>query len=272
MKSNLSRIQIIQLDILKEFIRVCDKLNLRYYMVEGSMLGTVRHHGFIPWDDDIDVAMPRKDYLIFQKEANKYLGAPYCLGTYQDDNFYWMTAILFNKNVKMRLHNASKVVNTYAWIDVIPLDGAPNSHIMQKVHYCHFYFYRAMYQLSHFSSIVNVNKERPLIEKTILSVFKFVNLESKLDSIKICDRLHKILCKYSFDDTKYVMSYISDYKLKELMPKEWYGAGKYYTFEDINVRGVLEADKYLSKLYGDYMKLPSQDKQTGKHNAAIVEE
>lgn len=67
--NKLSDLQKVQLDIFKEFIRVCNLLNLRYFLVEGSMLGAKRHNGFIPWDDDIDVAMPRKDYEIFLEKS-----------------------------------------------------------------------------------------------------------------------------------------------------------------------------------------------------------
>ena len=88
MEAKLSNVQLTQLEILKEFIRVCNDLHLQYFLVEGSMLGAVRHKGFIPWDDDIDVAIPREDYEIFLKEANSKLKSPYYLGTFNDDNFY----------------------------------------------------------------------------------------------------------------------------------------------------------------------------------------
>lgn len=77
MEAKLSNVQLTQLEILKEFIRVCNDLHLQYFLVEGSMLGAVRHKGFIPWDDDIDVAIPREDYEIFLKEANSKLKSPY---------------------------------------------------------------------------------------------------------------------------------------------------------------------------------------------------
>lgn len=271
MENELSLMQNVQLNILKEFIGVCDKLNLRYYLIEGSMLGAKRHQGFIPWDDDIDVGMPRKDYEIFCTEANKYLKAPYYLSTIADNNHIWMTAILFDKSRNVVLNNASEAFETYAWIDVIPLDGTPANKVMQRLHYYHYFMYRALYQLSHFSKIVNVNRQRPWYEKMVINIACKIKIENKLNSVKISQKLHTILAKYDFDKCRYVASHISDYKLKEIMPRIWYGNGKKYKFQDTEVMGVSNSQKYLAQLYGDYMKLPPENQRIGKHNAKIVD-
>lgn len=65
----LREVQLVELDIIKEFIRVCKELNLRYFLDSGTLLGCIRHNGFIPWDDDIDVSMPREDYEIFLEKG-----------------------------------------------------------------------------------------------------------------------------------------------------------------------------------------------------------
>lgn len=271
MNTQLSDLQKLQLEILKEFIRVCDALNLRYYLVEGTMLGAQRHQGFIPWDDDIDVGMPRKDYEIFQREAPKLLNPRYFMSNHRNnEKHYWMTIILFDKQNKVILSNATEKIESHVWIDVIPLEGMPDGAFRQKLHFYHYYYYRVLYNISHFSKIVNVNKPRPLPEKMVIKLLSIINPEKHINSVKVCDKLHKVLSKYDFDKSKYVMQIISEYKMKELMPREWFGNGKDYVFEGISAVGVSDSDKYLTKLYGDYLRLPPVEKRVGKHNAEII--
>ena len=163
MNNNLSELQKIQLKIFLEYIRVCDKLQLRYFLVEGTMLGAIRHKGFIPWDDDIDVAMPRADYEKFIQNANDIIDKRYKLTTHKDNEHYWMTAILWDTESKVELCNATEKISRNAWIDIIPLDGMPCGSIRQKIHYYHFYLYRALYQAGtkmKKSSTTAVSRER----------------------------------------------------------------------------------------------------------------
>lgn len=268
--NNLSGLQKVQLDIFKEFIRICDLLDLRYFLVEGSMLGAKRHNGFIPWDDDIDVAMPRKDYEVFLKKANSKLFTPYHLTTYKDKEHYWMTAILWNTDVRVQLSNATETITKFAWIDIIPLDGMPDNSILQKIHYIHFYLYRALFQASYFSKIVNISRPRPWYEKICIKLFQKIKLEKLFNSNKIGNKMNVIMKTYNYDNSNNVVSFISDYKMKEIMPKAWYGKGKKIQFETIQANGVANADMYLKHLYGDYMIFPSAEKQKGKHNAIIL--
>lgn len=270
MNPNLSELQILQLNLLKEFVRVCNELELRYYLVEGTMLGAKRHHGFIPWDDDIDVGMPRKDYLRFIKEAPKYLDKRYLVSNYDREDHYWMTVILFDTENKVKLKNASEEIIKYAWIDVIPLEGMPSGAWRQKLHFKHFYIYRVLYQISHFSKIVNVNKPRPGYQKAFIKFLEITHIEHLFNSKKLGDKLHKVIAKYDFDSSDYVMQVISEYNMKELMPREWFGKGEKYTFEGLETVGVSNADAYLKQLYGDYMKLPPEEKRIGKHNVELI--
>lgn len=270
MNTQLSELQKIQLGIFYEFTCACKTLGLRYYLVEGSMLGAVRHQGFIPWDDDIDVAMPRRDYELFQEKAGETLGNSFRLSTYEDDKHYWMTAVLFDTRYRVRLKNATREIDSYAWIDVIPLDGMPRGGLRQKLHYYHFYGYRILYQMSHFSEIVNVNRERKPLERLAIAVLRLFNVEQLLDSRRICKRLHSVLSKYDFDGSDFGMQFISDYKLRELMPRAWFGDGTEYTFENVRANGVANADGYLSQLYGDYMTMPPVEKRIGKHSVELL--
>ena len=180
----ISELQRCQLGILKVFTEICEKHKLRYFMAEGSMLGTYRHKGFIPWDDDIDVSMPRRDYEKFQEIAKETLPEPYKLTNYKDEGHYWMTAILWDTSRNVVLSNATEKIVRHPWIDVAPLDGMPNGRIRQRLHYAHYYLYRAIFQASHFSKIVNVQRQRPLYERICIKMCQLVNVEKLLVSTK----------------------------------------------------------------------------------------
>ena len=120
----MNELQKCQLEILKEFIRICKENNLQYYLVGGTCLGAVRHKGFIPWDDDIDVAMPRKDYdkfITLQDQMKK----PYFIQTYKSDKNYIYNFAKVRDSSTTFVENffACSQMNHGVWIDVLPLDG-----------------------------------------------------------------------------------------------------------------------------------------------------
>ena len=120
----MNELQKCQLEILKEFIRICKDNNLQYYLVGGTCLGAVRHKGFIPWDDDIDVAMPRDDYdkfITLQDQMKK----PYFIQTYKSDKNYIYNFAKVRDSSTTFVENffACSQMNHGVWIDVFPLDG-----------------------------------------------------------------------------------------------------------------------------------------------------
>ena len=125
-KHELSKLQEAELDIFKEFIRICQENHLRYFICGGSFLGAIRHKGFIPWDDDIDVAMPRPDFEIFLQIAPRLLPEDLYLSTYKlGAEHITLVAMIINKHKDFVLNNAAKQVRTGAWVDILVIDGAP---------------------------------------------------------------------------------------------------------------------------------------------------
>lgn len=261
---HLSNLQKQDLRILKEFIKICKKNKLRYFMVAGSMLGAIRHQGFIPWDDDIDVAMPRKDYDAFLDIAQKELIEPYYLETPRERNHIQIVSTIISKEGGFTLNNASKIKETGAWIDIMVIDGVPNPGIKRTIHWYHYMALRAFFQISHFDEIVDQNRERPLIEKMIIKFAKVTKLQKILDPCRINARIEKLMRKYDYDSCEYVATYCGIYRKKEIVEKKWYGIGKEFNFEDIKVKGLDDADKYLTQLYGEYMIIPKD--ATSRHN------
>ena len=145
----------IDLKILKEILKICDKYKLVYYMIGGTMLGAIRHKGFIPWDDDIDLGLPRDDYEKFLEVAPKELSANLKLVNYKtDSNYqYYITRILdLNTEViEERIGNNNKY--THASIDIFPIDGTPNNFILRKIYFFRVMYHRALMSLCYKDSI-----------------------------------------------------------------------------------------------------------------------
>ena len=147
----LSRLQEEELKIFKEFVSICENNDLSYMIYGGTFLGAVRHRGFIPWDDDIDVAMPRLDFEKFMRIAPAFLPKELYLSTYKNDSDHiTLVAQIFNKNKAFTLNNAGKIMKTGAWIDILVIDGAPAPGIKRKIFGIKYMYYRMMNQFAYF--------------------------------------------------------------------------------------------------------------------------
>ena len=184
-KHKLSSLQEQELEILKEFQRICDANNLQYFVVAGTMLGAIRHQGFIPWDDDIDVAMPRREYDRFLEIAPEQLHPDYVLESPRNMNHVTIVSTITSKKGGFTLNNAQKTLHTGAWIDIMMIDGVPDPGIKRTVHWYKYMVLRALYQISHFEEVVDQNRKRPAYEKAIIKVAKVTKLQKLLNSSKI---------------------------------------------------------------------------------------
>lgn len=130
----MTELQKKEFELLKYFIDICGKLNLRYYLVCGSALGAAKYKGFIPWDDDIDVAMPRDDYEVFLEKGSAFLPSYLFIQNYRTDpEFPMMMTKLRNSNttfIEEMLKNIK--MNHGVYIDIFPLDGYPKNKKEQK--------------------------------------------------------------------------------------------------------------------------------------------
>ena len=137
MDNKLRQLQLCELEILDEFVRICEKYDLQYYLVGGTLLGAVRHQGFIPWDDDIDVAMPREDYDKFAVIAEKELSPKYFYQCPATDPYYFLTYAKIRKNGTEVYEERFKYSKFHkgVFIDIFPLDFCPKPGLV-----CHLLF------------------------------------------------------------------------------------------------------------------------------------
>lgn len=268
----LSKLQEAELTIFKEFIRICEANNLKYYIWGGSFLGAVRHQGFIPWDDDIDVAMPRKDFESFLEIASEQLPNDMYISTYKRGaEHVTLVAQIFDRHKDFVLNNAAKKVRTGAWVDILVIDGAPNPGIGRKMFGVRYMYYRMLNQFAHFDEIVNLNKKRPWYENMAIKFAQITKIEKRLDPIKIGDSFHKLLKTNDYEKSDFIGTFMGAAKMGEIIPKTFIGEGKPYKFEDILVNGPENYDEYLKHFYGDYMTPPPVGERN-RHNVTLEKE
>ncbi len=260
--SNIDILHQVDMDIVKAVVKICDKYELVYYMLGGTMLGAIRHKGFIPWDDDIDLGMPRDDYEKFLEIAPKELPDIFKVVNYRNTPKYqyYITRILDTqtKVEEERIGNDSKYTN--ASIDIFPIDGTPNNGIMRKLYFFRVLSHRALMSLCYKDSI-DRHRKRGVVEKVFLWIMEHIPVEKITTPYKQKCKIDKLLRKQKIDGAKYIGNIMGAYRTREIVPAEFYGKGKMYQFENIQLRGLDMYDEYLKYTYGDYMKLPPENQR-----------
>ena len=260
--TNMDLLHQVDLDIVKEVVAICNKHGFTYYMLGGTMLGAIRHKGFIPWDDDIDLGIPRKDYDRFLEVAPKELSAHLRMVNYHTDPkyHYYITRILDTetKVEEERIGNENRYTN--ASIDIFPVDGTPNNKMLRKIYFFRVLYHRALMSLCYKDSI-DRKRPRGTAEKVLLWVMERLPVEKITTPYKQKEKIDKLLRKQKVEGAKFIGNIMGAYRTKEIVPAEFYGKGKMYPFEDMELRGMDMADEYLKWTYGDYMQLPPEDKR-----------
>ena len=267
----LKEMQNVELSILKVFLQICNKHNLKYYMLGGTLLGAIRHKGFIPWDDDIDIGMPRPDYDKFLDIVNEELPDDYGIKTFMNsEHFIKYHTRLENHNYEFISTSYKIPQKMFAWIDVFPLDGMPNNPLILEFHKFHLLYLRAKTQLAQFDETLDLsNKKRPFYEKIIIWAGKYLHYGRNQTPLQAMKKLDKALRKYPYEKSKYLVNFMGAYKFKEMFEKVKYGDGTLYDFEELKLYGPNDYDFVLTQMYGNYM-VPPKDSDKNRHNTQII--
>ena len=269
-KDELRGVQLKQLEIMDAIHALCVKHGIRYYLIGGSALGAVRHKGFIPWDVDIDIAMPREDYEQFFNVYSQEL--PYnlkCHTYITDDCFIKPHGLVCMENTKLLTQadidnppNATFGI----YIDVMPLDKCPDSKILQLKHAKHFRMCEKIkkYKLS------RIYRENGFVTKCIKRTIRFIFLPISVRRINTWEQ--KGMRKYeNLEPCNVWCSIGSKYPYKkQLMWKSVYGTPQPATFEGRIYFIPEQVDDYLRKLYGEYLRLPDKKTQEQMYNYFIT--
>lgn len=260
----MTDLQKKEYELLKMFVDICNELELRYYLVCGSALGAVKYKGFVPWDDDVDVALLRPDYEKFLKEAPSRLPEWVFLQNYRTDPHYpGMGSKLRNKNTTFIEQEASKIpMNHGVFIDVFPLDGYPEDEKAQeKFEKEKWKHYRKRYT----ALIPFYHKDIGLTVRSALR--KFLGIYS--ETAKACRAAEELALQNDVMQSKIWCNFANSMRKSEYFPKEVYGNGAEAEFEGMKVRIPEQYHTYLTQKYGDYSKDPPKEKQVASHGQTV---
>lgn len=274
-ETNMEKLHGYEADAFKAFIKVCEENNLEYYAIGGTLLGAVRHKGFIPWDDDIDVAMPRPSYDKFVKIAPKVMPEHLIVDDIRyNKEFKSYFAKIRNKNIEIRENLVdNKTTKRIGYlIDIIPMDGTPNNGFLRRIYYARVLLLRFLCGAANVST--GIRTSRPKKEQMLLHICKFLRLYKFLKIEKIYKRMDKLFHQQNYRTSKYVGTITGAYKIREIVPKEYIGSFKNSTlwdFEGFQVRGPEKCDAYLKHMFGDYKKLPPKSQRKIHYQDEIIE-
>lgn len=266
----LTGAQVAILNIFKEVKPLLESSSTPYYLLGGSLLGAVRHKGFIPWDDDIDIGIVREDYERFLSTVAKHLPENLELRSYRDDSdhHYYFSRIV-DKRFYMRREGSFITRNENLWVDIFPLDGMPNNPIVRRLHMLRLLYVRMRYHIACFDKVNLHRPHRPLSERFVIALVKFFHGHGGKNYKKWLVKLDNLLRRYTVENSDWVVNFMGQYKFKEMFPKSYYGQGNMYDFEGMKLQGPENYDAVLSQMYGDYMKEPA-DKDKNVHDAHLV--
>lgn len=251
-----------QIEILKYFKKSCEALGLRYSLAYGTLLGAVRHGGYIPWDDDIDVCMPREDYDKLCAVLREKKGRFFLLDIHSNKDYYQNFAkIVDTETLFVRDNKAIKDVENYGInIDIFPYDNCPSDVNEYNIHR------KKIISLAWKKSMIITKgvQKRSNVIKTIIrtaekAVWCFFGLTYFMNKIE------NLVRKYNADKTELMCSWSVFTNFEKAIPAEWFNNLTNIVFEDEEYACFTEIDAFLTKLYGDYMTPPPEDKRVAPH-------
>lgn len=251
----------IELELLIKIDRICCEQGLRYWLTAGTLLGAIRHKGFIPWDDDVDIAMPRKDYMLFIDYCKKNKVCFNLLSHEVNDAYFRLFAKACDNNTIIEDNEAyTKNCETGVWIDIFPLDGLGNDYKKAKNIFRTTKFKRSLLIASIWKRYFR-SKSRSIVYEPIRLFFylgsRFVNKK------KLIDDIERKYVDFDFDSSNYCGCVCGSYGV---MDKEWFDETIDVEFEGRKFKTIKEYDRLLKYFYGDYTSLPPVEQRTTHHD------
>jgi len=256
---DLRKIGLVQMEIMDEIHRICEKYHVTYYMIGGTLLGAVRHGGYIPWDLDIDIAMEREEYdrfktICLSELDNKYAYVDYCSDPRHDRPHALISKIGTRLEFKYDAVNRRKGKREI-YLDVFPLDNAPNDQELRQKQAKHLKFLQRLkvYRMPYSYSYKWWRRYAHYVASVLLSWIPIRTINRiQQDQMK----------KYDSVATTHICSMASQYAYsKQCMPREIYGEPVLLPFEGRMYYAPAKYEEYLTRIYGDYMKLPPLEKR-----------
>lgn len=267
--NEIEKLHAVHLEILNEFVRICDLLNIEYFLIAGTMLGAVRHQGFIPWDDDLDVGLTRENYDLLIAELPELLDEKFHYMTPKNTTGYATPFLkIMKKDTRLGEANVPSTLTNYGiFIDVFPYDNVPES---RKSRFFHKIKTEILKRLVLVKCKYNVNPENSFAKKIVYGLMKVLVIFFSEEFLK--RRLYVNSIKYNNERTEFVTNIGGSYGYdKEMIKTEWLTDLKAFQFNEFQYLGFKAYDPYLKGLYGDYMELPPIENRGNRHNYEFIE-
>ena len=248
----------IELAILSEIANFCEKENLQYFLAYGTLIGAIRHKGFIPWDDDIDINMPRKDYeYLIENYNQKNPDSPYrVISPFDKLSRHPFVKVIDTRTVK--IEKSVDYTDGYLGvdIDIFPLDGQPTDETEFEK------WYKRLYNVYKCHLYCILDSKATIVRRLVLPILKFL-IGGKNNCLKKAKNLH---AKYPYDSSYYVGAVECVFNTKgNRFKKEYFDEAIDTEFEGLSFKIPIGYDAILRKVYGDYMKLPPAEQQVTHH-------
>ena len=273
----LRQVQLVQLEMAKEIKRVCDTLKIDYWLDGGTLLGAIRHKGFIPWDDDLDVAMKRDDYERFLREAPGQLSPAYELLTWEKDRYYGLPFAKIQKKGTLFVEETlpKKSQNNGIFVDIMPYDLYPDDAGVCKRLKWKLYFYKRLmlskcgyrpWKAKDYSGSPLKN----VVKRSFYILLSFLSLFTSKDNIR--NRYESAVKSVNTNcdgDGWYPQDGATDFG-EIVIKSEWLERLTDMPFEDGELSCPEKYDKYLKAVYGDYWQLPPEEERVNRHNIKAI--
>lgn len=254
----MTEIQAVILSIFKEVATICDRHNIPYYAIGGTCIGAVRHKGFIPWDDDLDIAIPIElfdDFLsLARKELPEYL---YVLTCNDVRHYHNVFSKICDKRTTFIENNNLKYPDSYkgVFVDIMPLSGVPASYIGK------FIFKIKIRLFGAFNRYIRFTDAKPIsFRRKIINIF-FILFSHFVGITYFSDKYLNLLKSYPFKGSKFTGYVWHDIKERLIFPSSWFSSTINLKFEDIEIKCPVRYHDYLTKQFGDYMTPPTASNQ-----------
>lgn len=261
---SVDEIKALELDILRHFVPYCEKHGLNYMLYAGTLLGAIRHKGFIPWDDDIDVAMPRPDYERFLELTKTEPVAPH-LKFYdcREEGKYWVPVPkLVDERTEGREIYQGRGVHNGVWIDIFPMDGVSSDKAEREALYAKIRREKLIITLQTTPFLFTRDLKKCI--KRLLAYPAYL-VGQFMDHKKHALKIHALAEERKYEDCEYVTILTDNVYESGLMTRAEAEDTVLVPFEDLTVRVPACYDRYLTAIYGGYMTPPPVEAQVGRH-------
>lgn len=265
--TKMKKVWAVELDLLQKFVEVCEKHSFSYFMDGGTLLGAVRHRGFIPWDDDADVIMPRSDYNRLWEVAAEEFTEPYFFQTtLSEDGFFRAHAQLRNSMTTGFIEDdRKKSVNKGIFIDIFVLDNIPDNFCLRAL-------WKTKMELEKKVLAFQYDRDFKCLSLKGKMFYCFVHLFFMVVSFKKFYQKFNVrtLGRYMNVATKTAGDVTLTWRTNVQWPIECFADYIYLPFENLMLRAPILYDTVLTRQYGDYMEFPERMSETGKRSHGKV--